>query len=799
MRGRVRGITLPTDTLTGMRGRSKNAKEPPEKKRSGGNKASAVLSLLGAFVATSVVLGLLTAGLALPLAGLGGTGVKSGIKLFNEIPDSFTENALSQQSRILAADGSVIATPSDENRVVVTSAQIPKVMKDAQVAIEDERFYQHGALDQRGLARAVASNLFSSSTQGASTLTQQYVKVADQRRALASGDKKAAADAVSQTGTKAYVRKVKQLKYAVELEKTHSKDQILTSYLNLVYFGDQQYGIEAAARHYFGHPAKDLTVAEAATLAGVVNLPTATNPIKNPKAAKIRRDIVIRKMLKQRMITSEQAAQAIATPIKTKSDNVSIGCASSKYPYYCDYVMSYLSSLPQLGKTPKERIGKIQTGGYTIQTAMDPKKMKVMESDLKKRVPQGNAADVQAAAVLVEPGTGLVPAIGQNTKYDLAGENASTTAINYAESGFPIGSTAKIFAIIEAMRQGRAIDSTIDVPRMNSTRGGTPVKVFTSQTFGGKCGIGPGQKWTVGNDHQVPAGPMKLEKATAESVNTAFAALVAQLGPCKVRDTYGLFGVKSTWTGKPITPDPSSIVLGSDPSSPMMMANTFATVAADGKYCPPRPVKSITDGSGKKLNLPDGCKQVISKEEARGVAKIFRAVLDAPDGTAHVAKLSGGRQAFGKTGTVDDSKHTWFVGATPQLSTAVWVGRAGDNPNPIKNVTIGGKHIDTFLYGGDIAAPAWKSMMDSFSKDLPKKKFPEPNSSTKKGDQITIPKLKGKSAEEAHQILAKLKLQVTTKKQSTNEKVDSGQVFRVSPDEGKKIGEGKKVTIYVKQ
>ena len=734
------GFTDWADTLAGMRGRSKKAPTPP--KKAGGKRTNAVLSLLGAFVATSVALGLLVAGLTLPLAGLGGSGVKNGVRMFNNIPDDFIENALSQQSRILATDGSVIATPSDENRIVIKSEQIPKVMKDAQVAIEDERFYQHGALDQRGLARAIVANLFSSSTQGASTLTQQYVKVADQRRALASGNRQEAADAVSRQGSKAYIRKLKQLKYAVELERTHSKDQILTSYLNLVYFGDQQYGVEAAARHYFGHSAKDLTIPEAATLAGVVNLPGTTDPIHNPKAATKRRNIVITKMVKQGMITKEQGDQAIATPMKTKSDDISVGCASSKYPYYCDYVMNYLASRPELGATPKERLGKIRTGGYIIRTALDPKRMKALDDSLKKRVPVSNGADVQAAAAMIEPGTGYVQALAQNTKYDVAGTDYFNTSVDYARSGFPIGSTAKYFAIAEAMRQDRGVDSTINVPRMNGSDAGGPTYTFTHKNFGGKCGQPKGKEWIVHNDHQVPAGPMSLSKATAESVNTAFGVLVNELGPCKVRDAYALLGVygKSLKTGawEPIGADPSSIVLGTSSSSPLMMANAYATAAADGKYCTPTPVKSLETVDGKKINIgkPD-CKQVLTPQQSRGVVKIFSHVFD-PDGTAVMSKLADNRPAFGKTGTTDESKHTWFVGATPQLSTAVWVGRGGSGQGAIKNVTIGGKRISNFLYGGDIAGPVWQEAMNESLKGVDKKKFPEPDKATmkgKKGDQ----------------------------------------------------------------
>lgn len=737
-------LSASTYTLTDMRGNSSavgsgsGANQKPTRKTKRFRKsstASNVLSLLGAFVATSVALGLLLAGVLLPATGLTGSGIKSGVKLFNNMQSDFTANALSQQSKILAKDGSVIATPYEDNRIVVPSNAIPKVMKDAQVAIEDERFYEHGALDERGIARAIASNLFSSSTQGASTLTQQYVKVAAQTQAIASGDKEEAKVAVAQRGTKAYVRKLKQLRYAVDLEKTHTKDQILTSYLNIVFFGDQQYGIEAASQHYFGHPAKELTLAEAATLAGVVNLPGATNPVNNPKAAVKRRNIVIQKMVKQGFVTQAEGQKAIDSPLKLKLEsNTSGGCSSSKYPYYCDYVTQWIAGQPALGKDRKERLAKLKTGGLVIQTALDPKKVAVLESNLKKRVPVENGANVQAAGVIVQPGTGYVEALAQNSKYTVAGTDPFNTSVIYARSGFPIGSTAKLFAIVEALRQGRGVDSTIKVPAMNGTnKYNQPVYNFTSRTFPGKCGQGGGV-WPVANDHQVPAGPMSLTKATAESVNTAFATLVASLGPCKVHDTFKLLGVTSTLDDyREIRRDPSSIVLGADSSSPMMMANAFATVAADGKYCAPRPVVSVKQADGKPIDLElPGCKQVITADEAHGVAKIFKSVLGS-DGTAKDAALSGGREAFGKTGTTDNSMHTWFVGSTKQLSTAIWVGRGGSGQGPIKNVTIGGKHISNFLYGGDIAAPVWKSTMDAISKGLPNEKFANPSAATVKG------------------------------------------------------------------
>lgn len=717
--------------------------------------AAKVLSLLGAFVATSIAMGLLGAGLVLPAVGASGTATKESVSLFKGLPGDLEVNPLNQQSRILAADGSPIATPYDENRIVVPLNKIAPIMRKAQVAIEDHRFYKHGGVDPEGIMRALASNAVSGGTQGASTLTQQYVKVVLQDQALKRGDKKAAAEAVSQTGTKGYLRKLQQIKFSVSLEGKMSKDQILGGYLNTVYMGDQTYGVEAAARNYFNVSAAELNLPQAALLAGVVQRPGATDPIQNPKAAKARRNVVIQRMASLNIISPERAAQAKASPLGlTKGGRTDQSCASSKEPYYCYYVQSWLLNQPALGKTPKERLQKLRSGGLVIQTAMDPKKMKIIDREIQKRVPQGNDEDVQASAVMVQPGTGLVQAMGQNTEYSNSGGDGKTS-VNYsapaggASAGFPVGSSIKLFAIVEALKQGRGIDSSIDVPRMSGRSDeGSPRAVFTSDLFNDDCGLGKRETWKVGNSHPVPAGPMDLTQATGESVNTAFGELVGELGACKVRKTMTEMGLTRP-SGKPIGGSPSNIVLGSDSSSPLALANAYATVAADGKQCAPRPVKSIKTANGKNLKVStEPCKQVMSKQVARGTTKIFHGPFDERLGTAKKVKLAGGRDAMGKTGTTQSAIASWFVGSTPQLTTAVFVGRA-NSQTPMKSLNLGGQFYGDYVFGDTIAAPVWKQIMDKSLKGVPKKKFPQPTGSTEAGEKARVPNVAGMTAAQA--------------------------------------------------
>src|SRR4029079_2201112 len=322
-----------------------------------------IVSLLGALVATSVVLGLLGAGLVMPAVGATGAAARQGVQVFDSLPGDFTQTPLSQQSRILASDGTLIATPYDENRVIVPLAKIAPVMRQAQIAIEDSRFYEHAGIDPQGVGRAVISNMRGGDTQGASTLTQQYVKITVQENALKNEDSQAARAATA----KSYTRKLQELKYAVTLEKNLTKDQILQGYLNLVYYGDRAYGVEAAARHFFAVSAADLSLPQAATLAGLVQQPGTTDPIHNPGKALVRRNVVLDRMHTLNLITDQAWRDAKATTMVTKTKGARNSCPQSAYPYFCEYITQWLKDLPALGKTADERLKRINRGGLTVQ------------------------------------------------------------------------------------------------------------------------------------------------------------------------------------------------------------------------------------------------------------------------------------------------------------------------------------------------------------------------------------------------------------------------------------------------
>jgi membrane peptidoglycan carboxypeptidase len=712
-----------------------------------------IVSLLVAFVATSVVVGLLGAGLVMPAVGATGAAARQGVHAFDSLPGDFTQTPLSQQSRILADDGTLISTPYEENRVIVPLSRIAPIMRQAQIAIEDSRFYEHGGIDPLGVGRAFISNLGGGSTQGASTLTQQYVKITLQENALSNNDKLGARAATARS----YTRKLQELKYAVTLEKNLTKNQILEGYLNLVYYGGQAYGVEAAARHFFGVSAAKLNLPQAATLAGLVQAPSLTDPITNPARALARRNVVLDRMHTLNLITDKAWLAAKATKMVTHSLPAQNSCAQSPYPYFCTYVTAWLEQLPALGKTPQERKRTISRGGLTIQTTLNPKMEAAARQELIKRVPVGTVANgivIGAAAAVIEPGTGKVLAIAQNTNYAVNVKKGThgQTAVNWAvdakyggSGGFAFGSTAKMFAVAEALRSGMPIDSSVVVRKADATH----AAVFFPSDFHDSCSISSPEVWKVHNDEGSAAGSISLTTAAAKSVNTAFAGLVAKLGGCKVRAMMANLGLH-TGTGGQIGKAPSDITLGSGSVSPLTLASAYATVASGGTYCEPSPVVAITTSEHKSIALPaNRCKRVLDPDVANGVTKILKAVLT--NGTGFGNSLAGGRPAAGKTGTAGNSlssggtNESWFVGYTPQLSTAVWVGTPTDDRNTARldNMKIGGTYYSGEIYGATIAAPIWKQIMDLASAGMPIRDFAAPTGTVQFGDLISIPRVYG--------------------------------------------------------
>jgi membrane peptidoglycan carboxypeptidase len=479
-----------------------------------------------------------------------------------------------------------------------------------------------------------------------------------------------------------------------------------------------------------------------------------------------RRNVVLDRMHILGQITDNSWSHARASKMVLNPKPAQNSCALSPYPYFCDYIKEWLLWQPVLGKTRAERQKTINRGGLTIQTTLDPKVQEAAREELVKKVPVGNSELIGAAAAVVEPGTGNVLAIAQNTTYAIKkapGKEAVNWAVDakYGGSvGFAFGSTAKMFAVAEALRSGRPINSTVVARKADETH----AAVFTRADFHSSddCKIGAGQSWSVRNDEGTRNGTISLTDATAFSVNTAFAVLVSELGACKVRDMMTALGLHQGGTGKPISYNPrtggstgpSAITLGSDSVSPLTLASAYATIASGGTYCEPTPVLTITTSDKKTLPLSKSrCRKAVDPEVANGVTQILKTVLTKGTG-AGVGGLAGGRPVAGKTGTSDGSNETWFAGYTPQLATAVWVGTpTGKQTRVLRNLKLGGTTYGGQIFGSTIATPIWKAIMDRASVGMPVLQFGTPSSKTQSGDLVPIPDVSGMNVVDAKSAL----------------------------------------------
>ncbi|WP_372404736.1 transglycosylase domain-containing protein [Streptomyces luteireticuli] len=647
------------------------------------------------FVATAFLAGLLAAGAALPLVGTLGAYARTSAKGFDALPADLRTSTLDQSSRIYDADGGLIATVYARDRTVVPGDRIAPVMRRAIVDIEDHRFYEHGALDPTAVLRAVRRNAGSGRVaQGASTLTQQYVKNVFVE---AAGDDAAA---VRRAQRQTLDRKVRELRYAIGLEKSLSKEQILTDYLNIAFFGERAYGVEAAAERYFSVHAADLSLPQAALLAGLVQSPSAYDPIAHPRLAKERRDTVLRAMARYGTVREEQARQAAAQPLGLHPSAPRQGCATAGdgAGFFCDYVRHVLLTDPAFGRTPARRQALWQHGGLEIRTTLDPKAQQALQRSVTSHVDTTDEA--AAAMVMVRPGTGRIVAMGQSRVY---GSGAHRTQINLGVGtkaggglGFPTGSVFKPVVAAAALENGVRPSQRYPSPYA------MPWPAMTDC-----AGRRYPEAGEVHNDSPSLVGPFAMPEAMAKSVNTYFARLEADTGLCEVATTAGRLGITGQADGSRLQVVPS-LTLGTNDLTPLDVANVYATFAAHGMYCSPVAVMSVRTPDGRSLSVPRaGCHRALSAGTADAVTGMLKGVVE--DGTGKPAGLTG-RDSAGKTGTTEASKQVWFAGYTPELSGAVVVGDT-DRPRDLDGQSIGGDVVGR-AFGGTLAGPVWHDAIE---------------------------------------------------------------------------------------
>ncbi|TXC95673.1 transglycosylase domain-containing protein [Streptomyces sp. ISID311] len=661
------------------------------KKRDGGGLSKTQQA--AKFLGVSVLAGAVLAGLALPAAGALGLTAKGSVEGFDDIPTNLKTPPLSQRTRILDAKGGEIAKVYSRDRTVVGLKDMSPYIQKAIVAIEDARFYEHGAVDLKGILRAVNKNAQSGGvSQGASTLTQQYVKNVFVEEAGDDPDK------VAQATQQTIGRKIKELKYAIQVEKELGKQKILQNYLNITFFGQQAYGIEAAAQRYFSKHAKDLNLQESALLAGLVQSPSRYDPVNDPQEATRRRNTVLQRMADLKDVTQAQADAAAKKPIKLAVSRPKNGCitATDGAGFFCDYIRKVFLGDRSFGKTRKIRAQRWNEGGMTIRTTLDPQTQKSIQASLGDHVYDDDP--VAGAATIVEPGTGRILGMGQSRPYGF-GENQTVINLSVDHrmgggAGYQPGSTFKPVIAAAALEQGTSPEQEYPSPyRMPYP---SPVQTCDGEWQGTD---------STQNENKEEVGPYAMKEATAKSVNTYFVQLISDIGICPAVNMAQKMGIERA-DGKPLQQVPS-MTLGVQEMSPLTMASGYAAFANGGEYCSPVAIESITDARGRSLKVPQtSCRSAMSKKTADTINTLLKGVVE--DGTGREAGLRG-RDSAGKTGTSDSRYAAWFVGYTPNAAGAVWVGDP-QHKRKMYDITIGGVPHDK-VYGADTPGPIWRDAM----------------------------------------------------------------------------------------
>jgi membrane peptidoglycan carboxypeptidase len=706
-------------------------------------------------IGVSGLAGILAAGLALPVAASIGLAARESAQAFNDMPADLDIQPLAERSRIVDASGHNLAFFYEQNRRSVPLDKIAPVMRDAIVAIEDHRFYEHGPIDLRGTARAFVNNLDAGEvTGGGSTLTQQYVKLVLVNQAKTAEERR---EATRTAGAQGYVRKLRELRLAAAIEDELTKDQILERYLNIAFFGGGggsgggAYGIEAAARLFFGIRPDKLTLGQAALLAGLVQAPSVYNPIDNPEKAIGRRNQVVTRMAEVGMVTEEDARKVRQSDLGLKVTRLSNTCVSSWAPFFCDYVVHEIKRMKELGDTPEERERQLMRGGLTVVTSLDPKAQEAAQEAMSDRIhPRDTAVGTMA---MVEPATGYIKAIANSRGY---GEQKGQTYINYAvdknmgsaggSNGIQAGSAFKPFVLAAAIKQGISLNTTIEAPqeldmsgekfRICDANGNT---VFTTES-----GYSP--------KNSTGSGRFNLKTGTERSVNTFYVQLLQRTGICEpamIAQESGIYKqVPFTKKGQPLD-QVASFTLGANTVSPLGMAQGYAMFANRGVHCRAISVLEVRDRAGKVIakREPD-CNRVLAKEVADGVNFVLRGVIENPGATGNRMRLDDGRQAAGKTGTTDNSIAVWFAGYTPQLAAAVAVADLDGKQTTLDGREYNGETIWSAC-GGCIPGPIWKQAMDAALEGVPEASFDRPDPSEIRGINEPVPDVRGMDVQAA--------------------------------------------------
>jgi membrane peptidoglycan carboxypeptidase len=739
----------------------------PDQKRTSSGVLGGFLGLIG----LSTVAGVLITATITPAIAVSGAAASGAISIFENMPSILQIDRLMQPTTIWyrnadTGQDEVMTQFYDQNRSPVAFEEVNPLMYDAVLSSEDPRYYQHGGVDLIGTTRALLSNAQGGATQGGSSISQQYVKnvliqrcerdavaeLDDENNVVRTRDEVLLAcwdDATNAVGAEGYQRKLQEMRYAIQLEKEYSKNEILLGYLNIANFGGTTYGIDAAARYYYNVSAADLSLTQAATLAGIVQNPNTyridreegsifdndgngynkapdgsiddvdpntiralytlrdegtitdeqlLNAADGYSATKGRQLYVLSRMLDDGKINRDQYVEAAIEPISPTITRPQTGCeATGAYGYFCAYVVATIQSDPAFGETADERSRALRQDGLNIYTTLDSRvqteAIHAMEENVPSSLPE--MPDLGSTAVSLEAGTGRVLAIAQNTRYVAgASDDTNLDSVIYAgdanigaSTGFEAGSTFKLFTLIDWLEQGRSVNEVVN----GRDR---PVPNMTNSCTGDWINTDATRIRNFGNQGGYNGTPMAF---TRQSLNTGFLGMASELDLCDIANVAAKMGV-TKGTGEAIDMANASEVIGSDAVSPLAMAGAYATVANGGNYCQPRVIDRVSDSEG--VDRPDlvparSCEQVLTPEVAATAAYALQGVMTS-GGTGSQANPGDGTPVIGKTGT-HEQRQSWMIESSTNVTTAVWVGNS-DGTVPIDQTYANGRRIMDLRY-----------------------------------------------------------------------------------------------------
>nr|WP_315266878.1 transglycosylase domain-containing protein [Microbacterium lemovicicum] len=749
----------------------------PDTKRT----ATGVLGGIAGLVGLSTVAGVLIAATVTPAIAVSGAAASSAITMFDNLPSILDIEDLQLPTTFWYTDPDgnqqVLAQFYDQNRSPVGFDGVAPVMYDSILSSEDPRYYQHGGIDLIGTSRALLQNARGGGeTQGGSSISQQYVKnilvqncesnaqateTLTQEQVLAN----CFTDATNAKGTDGIQRKLQEMRYAIALEQKYSKTEILLGYLNIANFGGTTYGIDAAARHYFGVAAKDLSLAQAAILAGVVQNPN-TYRIDKPggsisgndgtmynkapdgsiddvdpqsisglkallddgtitqeqylaaadgySATKSRQLYVLSRLLDDGKITRDAYVAAAIEPITPNIQPATTGCITAGgSAYFCQYVKSIIKTDPAFGETQEDRDKALQRGGLNVYTTIDMRVQWPAEQVMRDGAPSSvEGMNFGAATVSLEASTGRILSITQNTTFNetsaTAGDPNYSSLVyagdkqNGGSQGFNAGSTFKIFTLVDWLEKGHSLNERVDGRYRVIDR-------IPNSCDGDWVNYADEKVLNFDNNPGYYGSPVQF---TRDSLNTGYLAMASELDLCDIGKVANKMGVVRG-DGQPLDMRVATSVIGINNVSPMAMAGAYATVANNGIYCQPKAIDRIVDKDGNDRPLPARtCTQVIDPKVAAAAASALQGVMDR-GGTGNRANPYDGTPVLGKTGT-HERLNTWMIESSTKVSTAAWVGNSdgfsdvftryfdGTKLSDLRyGLARGVQEVADFVYGGD--------------------------------------------------------------------------------------------------